>query len=145
MLTEDERTMLNVAISHLTAISDGSAAQHGAELMRASIALDAIRAIAAPRVATVGELLGTAPIGAVVESLSRGGWVEAVQYRPQETDPRYPGTGHTVEVRTFEDGAWSEWLRGAFNISYSVRLPARLVPLDDIDASPASRGPIGEG
>lgn len=51
MLTDDERTMLNVAISHLTAIADGSAAQHGAEWMRAGIALDALRAIAAPRVA----------------------------------------------------------------------------------------------
>lgn len=45
MLADDTRNMLNVAISHLTAIADGSAAQHGAERMRAGIALDALRAI----------------------------------------------------------------------------------------------------
>ena len=45
MLATDDRRMLNVAISHLTAIVDGSAAQHGADRMRAGIALDALLAI----------------------------------------------------------------------------------------------------
>jgi hypothetical protein len=115
MLTDNERPMLNVAISHLTAIADGSAGQHGAEQMRAAIALDALRAIAAPQPATVGELLATAPHNSEVRWTAIGG--ESMRYQ--------------IDAIGFGRCAFLQ--RGTWRIAYLGH--------DDLN-QPATRGPI---
>ena len=70
MLTDDDR-------NHLLSIADAVASLHavdgGLRRDHCIAAAERIRAIAAPRVATVGELLATAPVGAIVEYLDADG------------------------------------------------------------------------
>lgn len=81
----------------------------------------------APRVATVGELLGTAPIGAVVEWTSRRGTATRAR------------VGDAGFVSQFVRGAWGPY---AFALRTSdLRLPARVADED----TTTSCGPIGEG
>ncbi len=118
MLTDDERKTIN----------------HAADVLGPSLRdlATRLRAIAAPRVATVGELLGTAPIGEVVE-MSDGSqfrWIDGMR----------TGTGR-VEARTWHSGAWSDWSPSVI-IVYYLRAAARIVPASDADRDPSVRGPV---
>lgn len=86
----------------------------------------------APRVATVGELLEPAHI---VEFMFEGDWHQA----KRATRLRY------WQVRYWTGAHWSSWSDSYCRVDEAWCVAARLVPLADIDASPDSRGPIGEG
>ncbi len=90
----------------------------------------------ASKPATVGGLLATAPVGAIVEWLDGDGdWNQAVAL----VDDRIPCAMH----RWWMAGRWCQY--GGFDdAGRHLRLPARLVPAHLADADPATRGPIGE-
>jgi len=88
-----------------------------------------------PRAATVGELLEPTHI---VEFMFEGDWYQA---------KRVPRLRHW-QVRDWIDSraAWSRWDDGSRRVGEDGWYQrARLVPVDQADASPESRGPIGEG
>lgn len=87
-----------------------------------------------PATATLGELLATAPLGSFVEwhdPGEGGGW-----FRVE--------VGHPTSAKYIGDlGRWTG--RGyTVNIATDLRLPARLVPADQAELDPATRGEIGE-
>jgi hypothetical protein len=114
MLTDDERKTIN----------------HAADVLGPSLRdlATRLRAIAAPRVATVGELLATAP---VIEARTVFGWHQM----------RANGDQRAWSVKT---STWSGWGE-AFHAEVSFRestLPARLVPADQADLNPSTRGDL---
>jgi len=118
MLTDDERKTIN----------------HAADVLGPSLRdlATRLRAIAAPRVATVGELLATAPVGAIVEYRADMCWCRSVA-----------GQIHRVAHWIAPHGVWSGY--GFLPGPLDLRLPARTVPASEADRDPATRGPIGEG
>jgi hypothetical protein len=135
MLTDEER-------NHLLSIADTVASLHAVDTDyrrgHCLAAAERIRAIAAPRVATVGELLAAAPVGVAIEYQKNGRWWQL-----------FIDTRSVVRRVWSIHGRWgNEWaadyLLGEHNRG-EFMLPARIVSLADRDAPPASRGPIGEG
>ncbi len=131
MLTDDER-------NHLLSIADAVASLHAVDGSvrrdHCVAAAERIRDAVAPRVATVGELLATAPHGFVIE------FIDSLSGAPFQIDLRDEAVGH----RMYCDWWDREWCTDEIAVRW-LKLPARLVPIADIDASPESRGPIGEG
>ena len=122
MLTDDERKTIN----------------HAADVLGPSLRdlATRLRAIAAPRVATVGELLATAPVGAIVECVDLdGAWWQISDKGLRWWRP---------EPVVAESAGWSRLALGMEVSIDRMRRPARLIPADQADASPESRGPIGE-
>jgi hypothetical protein len=119
MLTDDERKTIN----------------HAADVLGPSLRdlATRLRAIAAPRVATVGELLATAPVGAIVEYLDADGDIwHQVEFNATMT-------AHRRRI-----DAWGGWKLRDMPMR-ELRQRARLVPADQADLDPSTRGPIGEG
>ena len=126
MLTDDERKTIN----------------HAADVLGPSLRdlATRLRAIAAPRVATVGELLATARERGIVEFHEGSWWMQLTVF------------GGIVRWRVHDvDDGWhpyiddpSSWHCDEF-VAFWMAKPARLVPADQADADPSTRGPIGEG
>ena len=94
--------------------------------------LSEAKTIAAPRVATVGELLATAPVGAIVECQVMRAFRQ-VRANRAWFEQRWSAS----------DGSWSDWYSLSYQIGQAAfRLPARLVPADQADADPSTRGPL---
>lgn len=92
-----------------------------------------LRAIAAPRPATVGELLATAPAGSIVE------WLESDEWR--RVDMRIgPGA---VEYWCASDLRWRS--DDGYLWPSAMRHRARLVAASEADADPNQRGPLPKG
>lgn len=83
--------------------------------------------------ATVGGLLATAPLGSIVECETAGVMCQARMSVDVDGE-------EWIEFRKWF-GAWRAWHSGAPPLRY----PARLVPADEADLDPSTRGPIGEG
>mgnify|MGYP000258116272 CR=1 FL=1 len=125
MLTDDERKTLRTAAN---LIGDGmpARADHRADLAAK------LRAIASPRVATVGELLATAPVGITIWTATSG---EAMRYMVID------GRGYCQYWSTGRR-RWSDAVLSHLDIGR----PARWISLGDFDPrDPSTRGPIGEG
>ena len=118
MLTDDERKTIN----------------HAADVLGPSLRdlATRLRAIAAPRVATVGELLATAPVGAIVEF-----WHGATA---NQITTRVGGIDRVWLWRYRNpNGEWSPW-------DYEPPSPDDLAQVGAIvPVDPSARGPIGEG
>ena len=121
MLTDNERKTIN----------------HAADVLGPSLRelVTRLRAIAAPRVATVGELLATIDDGHVIEFEDDPSGV------PIQIDARGDAIGH----RMFDDGYWCRELCTDEIAARWMKSKARLVPASEADADPSTRGPIGEG
>ena len=132
MLTDDDR-------NHLLSIADAVASLHavdgGLRRDHCLAAAERLRAIAAPRVATVGELLATIDDGHVIEFEDDPSGV------PIQIDARGDAIGH----RMFDDGYWCRELCTDEIAARWMKSKARLVPASEADADPSTRGPIGEG
>lgn len=123
-----ESTALTEGGIHVTE-RDTCRLANGRNSLRAAIARAISDATAASQPATVGGMLATAPVGSIVEWRGDdGAWIRCV----------------VGEQRA------SVWYRNGWsNVGYRVdlvddiRLPARIVPADQADADPATRGPIG--
>ena len=130
MLTDDDR-------NHLLSIADAVASLHavdgGLRRDHCLAAAERLRAIAAPRVATVGELLATAPVGSIVEYLDADGDIwHQVEFNATMT-------AHRRRI-----DSWDGWKLRDMPMR-ELRQRARLVPADQADLDPSTRGPIGEG
>ena len=102
--------------------------------VRLTAELAAARAIAtaATPPPTVGGLLATTPVGAIVEWLDGDGYWHRMK------------AGDSLTSRWYEYPP--RWSRAAFGFQLSdVRLPARIVDDSTCDASPESRGPLPKG
>ena len=130
MLTDDERKTIN----------------HAADVLGPSLRdlATRLRAIAAPRVATVGELLAKAPAGAIEfcasAEESRLVWQVVI------CEGTY-GASDSTDCRFWNVDEWEEWRAiGDWRFPASnYRQPARIVPASEADRDPSTRGPIGEG
>ncbi|MBL0338298.1 MAG: hypothetical protein IPP67_03740 [Rhodospirillaceae bacterium] len=88
---------------------------------------------ARPTTGTVGELLATAPVGAIVEYLDADGDIwHQVEFNATMT-------AHRRRI-----DAWGGWKLRDMPMR-ELRQRARLVPADQADLDPSTRGPIGEG
>ena len=129
MLTDEER-------NHLLSIADTVASLHAVDVDHRRghclAAAERIRAIAAPRVATVGELLATAPVGSIVEF-----WHGATA---NQITTRVGGIDRVWLWRYRNpNGEWSPW-------DYEPPSPDDLAQVGAIvPVDPSTRGPIGEG
>lgn len=120
MLTDDDRATILAAID--TIAHHAPHEEDGALVVK-------LRAIATrPSTGTVGELLATAPLGSTVEWF-HAGWCQAQLH------------ARGLRFRWLSDHGWNAWVVGVIG-SASFRLPARLVPADQADADPESRGPL---
>jgi hypothetical protein len=133
MLTDDERKTIEAAADEL----DGSSVR---KILFGPLAAK-LRAIAAPRVATVGELLATARERGIVEFHEGSWWMQLTVF------------GGIVRWRVHDvDDGWhpyiddpSSWHCDEF-VAFWMAKPARLIPASEADLDPSStRGPIGEG
>ena len=117
MLTDDERKTIN----------------HAADVLGPSLRdlATRLRAIAAPRVATVGELLATAP---VFEWFAGPDWWQA----------RFTTAGVELRWRHPRALIWAPWARRG-SMKPRMGFAARTVPASEADRDPSTRGPIGEG
>ena len=80
---------------------------------------------------TVGALLATAPEGSIVEWKDDDEW--------QRVDKRI-GPGYVEWWWTYDGGRWVP--DDGYMLLFALGLPARLVPADQADVDPATRGPI---
>ena len=88
---------------------------------------------ARPTTGTVGELLATAPVGAIVE------WQDGDEWR--RVDKRYgPGA---VDWWSPHDDRWIS--DDGYLWPFALCLPARLVPAAEADRDPNQRGPLPKG
>ena len=88
---------------------------------------------ARPTTGTVGELLATAPVGAIVEYLDADGDIwHQVEFNATMT-------AHRRRI-----DAWGGWKLRDMPMR-ELRQRARLVPASEADRDPSTRGPIGEG
>lgn len=94
--------------------------------------LSEAKTIAAPRVATVGELLATAPVGSIVEFVDCAFWYQARVNVDDSVEWYETRRRHATDAR------WMPWRRGI----PPVRPSARLVPAAEADADPNQRGPL---
>lgn len=121
MLTDDERKTIERAASILDAAYSETARK--------------LRAIAAPRVATVGWLLAMAPVGITMWTAVSG---EAMRYMVIDGDR---GRGYCQFWSTTRK-RWCEAILSHLDIVQ----PARWISLGDFDPRDLTvRGPIGEG
>jgi hypothetical protein len=126
MLTDDER----LAIHHAANLIQ---MHYGDDVPVLGDLATKLRAIAAPRVTTVGELLATAPVGAIVEYLDADGDIwHQVEFNATMT-------AHRRRI-----DAWGGWKLRDMPMR-ELRQRARLVLADQADVDPSTRGPIGEG
>ena len=87
---------------------------------------------------TVGGLLATAPVGAIVEFVSPDGmYHQAVVAGGRLLSRRWQ---HALSHSPGDWTLYAFWLDGAY-----LRLPARLVPAAEADADPNQRGPLPKG
>lgn len=93
--------------------------------------LSEAKTIAAPRVATVGELLATAP---VFEWFAGPDWWQA----------RFTTAGVELRWRHPRALIWAPWARRG-SMKPRMGFAARTVPASEADRDPSTRGPIGEG
>lgn len=127
-------TAVDIADGAVT-LTDGAGVDDNNESPRVKRDLRRIRTALeakAPQVGTVGGLLATAPVGSIAET------GDGVQYC-FVTGPR-----PRPRARVWMDGEWNPWAQTTL-IGHYFHEPARLVPADQADADPATRGPIGEG
>ena len=102
--------------------------------------VEQVRAVLIPQVATVGVLLTTAPAGAIAE------WCDELTWRQvRDGSIRLRNRNNTPAADGWPGPEWSEWCPTTGYLIDDLRLPARLVSVDQADAGPSTRGPIGEG
>jgi len=111
----------------MSALIDGGAA------LRTAIARAISDATAAR--GTVGGLLATAPVGSVVEFVDCAFWYQARVYLDDSVEWYETRRRHATDAR------WMPWKRGI----PPVRPSARLVPADEADLDPSTRGPLSKG
>lgn len=127
MLTDDER-------NNLLSIADAVASLHAVDGSvrrdHCLAAAERLRAIAAPRVATVGELLATAPVGSIVEYLDADGDIwHQVEFNATMT-------AHRRRI-----DSWDGWKLRDMPMR-ELRQRARIVPADQADLNPSTRGDL---
>ncbi len=139
---EAERDQLRNAILHLSMAVDTDAVKaasvaEGWRLLAGATLVEVRKLAAARKPPTVGGLLATAPVGSIVEYhpiFAPASWWQskcddAGEVLTRLYLPRANGT------------TWTGWQ----SANVPPRVPARLVPADQADLDPSTRGPIGEG
>ncbi len=109
--------------------------------LKAAIAAHTAReveqALTASRVATVGVLLTAAPAGTIVE------WCDELTWRQvRDGSIRLRNRNNTPTADGWPGPEWSEWCPTTGYLIDDLRLPARLVPVDQADDDPSTRGPV---